>query len=126
MRRTVGRFCLGGVAARARAFVLGLLSSLRRRNCWTIADQAGDLSPTGCSTRKPGPWDADAVRDDLRGHVIEHLGSADAVLVMNETDDVKKGTASVIPTPGWWRRCCRACREVPDKTGQDYCRRQWL
>jgi SRSO17 transposase len=39
-------------------------------------------------------WDADAVRDDLRGYVIEHLGSADAVLVADETGDVKKGTAS--------------------------------
>lgn len=36
-------------------------------------------------------WDADAVRDDLRGYVIEQLGSADAVLVVG---DVKKGTAS--------------------------------
>ena len=25
-------------------------------------------------------WDADAVRDDLRGYVIEHLGDPDAVL----------------------------------------------
>jgi SRSO17 transposase len=39
-------------------------------------------------------WDADAVRDDLRGYVIEHLGSADAVLVVDETADVKKGRAS--------------------------------
>ena len=39
-------------------------------------------------------WDADAVRDDLRGYVIEHLGSADAVLVVDETGDVKKGRAS--------------------------------
>ena len=39
-------------------------------------------------------WDADAVRDDLRGYVIEHLGSPDAVLVVDETGDVKKGSAS--------------------------------
>jgi SRSO17 transposase len=41
----------------------------------------------------PARWDADAVRDGLRGYVIEHLGSADAVLVVDETGDVKKGTA---------------------------------
>ena len=41
-------------------------------------------------------WDADAVRDDLRGYVIEHLGSPDAVLVVDETGDVKKGRAVII------------------------------
>jgi SRSO17 transposase len=39
-------------------------------------------------------WDADAVRDDVRAYVVEHLGSADAVLVVDETGDVKKGAAS--------------------------------
>ena len=80
---------------RARAFVLGLLSGLRRKNCWTIAELAGDLTPDGMHhLLAAARWDADAVRDDLRGYVIEHLGSADAVLVVDETGDVKKGTAS--------------------------------
>jgi SRSO17 transposase len=39
-------------------------------------------------------WDASAVRDDVRAYVVEYLGSADAVLVVDETGDVKKGTAS--------------------------------
>ena len=34
------------------------------------------------------------LRDDVRAYVVEHLGSADAVLVVDETGDVKKGTAS--------------------------------
>jgi hypothetical protein len=38
--------------------------------------------------------DADAVRDDVRGYVVEHLGDPAAVLVVDETGDVKKGTAS--------------------------------
>ena len=80
---------------RARAFVLGLLSGLRRKNCWTIAELAGDATPDGMQHLLAGArWDADAVRDDLRGYVIEHLGSAEAVLVVDETGDVKKGTAS--------------------------------
>jgi SRSO17 transposase len=80
---------------RARAFVLGVLSGLRRKNCWTIAELAGDLTPDGMHHLLAGArWDADAVRDDLRGYVVEHLGSADAVLVVDETGDVKKGTAS--------------------------------
>jgi hypothetical protein len=32
---------------RARAFVLGLRAELPRKNCWTIAGQVGDPSPTG-------------------------------------------------------------------------------
>jgi hypothetical protein len=40
-------------------------------------------------------WDADGVRDDLRDHVASHLGDPDAVLVVDETGDAKKGTATV-------------------------------
>ena len=39
-------------------------------------------------------WDADAVRDDLRAYVVEHLGDPGAVLVLDETGFVKKGTKS--------------------------------
>src|SRR6516225_626651 len=39
-------------------------------------------------------WDAGGVRDDVRGYVIEHLGDPAAVLVIDETGDVKKGTAT--------------------------------
>ena len=30
---------------RARAFMLGLLAALPRKNCWTIAEHAGDATP---------------------------------------------------------------------------------
>ena len=39
--------------------------------------------------------DDEAVREDLRGYVVEHLGDPGAVLVVDETGDVKKGTATV-------------------------------
>jgi len=32
---------------RARAFVLGLLAELPRKNCWTIAEQCGNATPDG-------------------------------------------------------------------------------
>jgi SRSO17 transposase len=95
MGRIAGRFARVEPRRRARALVLGLLSGLRRKNCWTIAELAGDATPDGMHhLLAAARWDADAVRDDLRGYVIEHLGSADAVLVVDETGDVKKGTAS--------------------------------
>jgi SRSO17 transposase len=40
-------------------------------------------------------WDADAVRDELRGYVIDAFGDPDAVLVVDETGDVKKGVHTV-------------------------------
>ncbi|MFE3502548.1 transposase [Kitasatospora sp. NPDC059160] len=36
-------------------------------------------------------WDADAVRDDLREYVVENLHDDRAVLVADETGDMKKG-----------------------------------
>jgi hypothetical protein len=37
----------GGAASAGAAFVLGLLAGLRRKNCWTIAEHAGDATPDG-------------------------------------------------------------------------------
>ena len=47
MGRIAGRFGRVEPRRRARAFVLGLLAGLRRKNCWTIAEHAGDGSPDG-------------------------------------------------------------------------------
>lgn len=35
------------------------------------------------------------MRDDVRGYVLDHLGDPGAVLVLDETGDLKKGTATV-------------------------------
>src|SRR5262249_19409930 len=95
MGQIAGRFARVEPRRRARAFVLGLLSGLPRKNCWTIAEQAGDATPDGMQhLLAAARWDADAVRDDVRAYVVEHLGSPDAVLVVDETGDLKKGTAS--------------------------------
>jgi integrase len=40
-------------------------------------------------------WDADQVRDDVSDYVVEHLHDDEAVLVVDETGDVKKGTNTV-------------------------------
>ena len=75
--------------------MLGLLAELPRKNCWTIAEHAGDSAPDGMQhLLARARWDADGVRDDLRSYVIEHLGDPGAVLVTDETGDVKKGTAT--------------------------------
>jgi SRSO17 transposase len=95
MGRIAGRFARVEPRRRTRALVLGLLSGLARKNCWTLAEQAGDATPDGMQhLLAAARWDAGGVRDDLRGYVIEQLGSPGGVLVVDETGDVKKGTAS--------------------------------
>jgi SRSO17 transposase len=76
--------------------VRGLLSDLPTKNCWTIAEHAGDPNPDGMQhLLARAVWDEDKVRDDLRDYVVEHLGDPEAVLVVDETGDLKKGTATV-------------------------------
>ena len=94
--RVAGRFARVEPRRRARAFVPGLLADLPRKNCWTLAEHVGDASPGGMQhLLARAVWDHDGVRDDLRDYVVEHLGDPGAVLVVDETGDLKKGTATV-------------------------------
>jgi SRSO17 transposase len=93
--RIAGRFARVEPRKRAFAYVRGLLSALERRNGWTLAEQAGDGSPDGMQALLCSPgWDADAVRDDVRGYVVEHIGDPAGVLIADETGFVKKGLRS--------------------------------
>jgi SRSO17 transposase len=70
--RVAGRFPRVEPRRRARAFVLGLLAELPRKNCWTIAEHAGDASPDGMQhLLARAVWDHDGVRDDLRAYLSE-------------------------------------------------------
>ena len=81
---------------RVRAYLQGLLCLVERKNGWQLAENAGDRTPDGVQDFLARmSWDADQVRDDLRAYVIAQLGDADAVLVLDETGFVKKGTKSV-------------------------------
>jgi SRSO17 transposase len=94
--RVAGRFGRVEPRRRARAFVLGLLADLPRKNCWTIAEHAGDTTPDGLQHLLAGAvWDHDAVRDDVRDYLVDHLGDPGAVLVVDETGDLKKGASTV-------------------------------
>ena len=96
MGRIGGRFGRVEPRRRARGFVRGSLAGLPRMNCWTIAEHAGDPTPDGMQhLLERARWDTDGVRDDLRGYVIDHLGDPGAVLVIDETGDLKKGTTTV-------------------------------
>ncbi|CAM5353285.1 IS701 family transposase [Streptomyces olivaceoviridis] len=96
MERIAGQFSRVEPRLRARQLMLGLLADLPRKNCWTIAEHTGDATPDGLQhLLGRAKWEADLVRDDLRAFVLEHLADDQAVLVMDETGDLKKGTRTV-------------------------------
>ena len=93
--RIAPRFVRTEPRRRALAYLRGLLLPLERKNGWQLAEAAGDATPDGVQDfLSRMHWDADAVRDDLRAYVIEHLGEPDAVLVLDETGFLKKGDKS--------------------------------
>jgi SRSO17 transposase len=95
--RSDGRtVCSCGDRRGARSFLFGLLADLPPKNCWTIAEHAGERDPHGMQhLLARASWDTDGVRDDLREYVIGALGETDAVLVVDKTGDLKKGSATV-------------------------------
>lgn len=89
------RFARPQPRAQAGRYLLGLLSDLERKNGWTLAERSGDRSPDATQRLlNHAEWDADAVRDDLRDYVVEYLADDSAVLVIDETGFLKKGTKS--------------------------------
>src|SRR5947207_14613340 len=91
-----GRFGRVEPRRQARAYLLGLLSDVDTRTCWQLAEQAGDRTPHRMQRLlSEAVWDADKVRDDVRGYVVDELGDPDAVLILDDTGDLKKGSSSV-------------------------------
>jgi SRSO17 transposase len=94
--RIAHRFVRAEVRERARRYLAGLLGPIARRNGWQLAEHLGERHPRGVQRLLDAArWDADAVRDDLRAYVVEHLGDERGVLVVDETGFLKKGTKSV-------------------------------
>lgn len=96
MDRIRPRFARFEPARHAAGLVAGLLAGLERKNCWTIAEHRGDVDPRGLQhLLSRAIWDADLVRDDVRDYVVGAFGDPSGVLIVDETGDVKKGTATV-------------------------------
>lgn len=80
---------------RAGRFVRALLAEVPRKNGWQLAEELGERNPHGVQRLlAEADWDEDAVRDELRRYVVEHLGEEDGVLVVDETGFLKKGKKS--------------------------------
>jgi SRSO17 transposase len=79
----------------AMAYLRGLLSPAERKNSWQLAEVSGDATPYAFQhLLRRALWEPDAVRDELRGYVIQHLRDPAAVLVLDETGFLKKGRHS--------------------------------
>jgi SRSO17 transposase len=110
--RIAPRFARQKVRERARHYLAGLLESGERRTGSQMAKHIGELSPDGVQRLlNSARWDADLVRNDLRGYVIERLGDPVGVLVITEVGFPKKGTKSVgvarqhNPSTGRYENC---------------------
>ena len=94
--RIAGRFRRSEARERAKQYLAGLLDRVERKNGWQMAEHLGESGPQGVQRLlNAADWDEDAVRDDLRAYVVEHLGGPDGVLIVDETGFIKKGTKSV-------------------------------
>ena len=94
--RIAPRFARYEPLRHAGELMAGTVSGLDRKNCWTIAEHRGAATPDGLQhPLARASWDADAVRDDLRDYVVDAFGDRSAVLILDETGDVKKGVHSV-------------------------------
>jgi SRSO17 transposase len=85
---------------RVLRYLTGLLSTAERKNGWQLAELAGETTPDGIQRLlSSAHWEADAVRDDLVAYVLEQLADPQAILVLDETGFVKKGSKSVGVAP---------------------------
>ena len=113
--RIAGRFGRAEPRARVREYVSGLVAGLERKNGWTLAERAGEVSPDGMQRLlRRADWDVDGVRDDVRDYVVEHLGDRDGVLIADDTGFPEEGHPVGGRAAAVFRHC-RADGELPGR-----------
>jgi SRSO17 transposase len=86
------RFVRPEVRRRVAVFLRGLLGGVERKNGWQLAEHAGETTPDGMQRLlTTARWDAEALRDEVRGYVVEQLGEPGGVLVVDETGGPEEG-----------------------------------
>jgi SRSO17 transposase len=94
-RRLAPYFARSQSRDRVLAYLRGVLSEAERKNSWQVAEVCGEPTPYGFQyLLNRAEWDADAVRDELRTYLRQHLGDPNGVLVLDETGFLKKGRHS--------------------------------
>ena len=81
--------------ANAHKYMRGLLSPIERKNGWQMAEAVGETTPYAIQQfLYRGQFNADNLRNHLRGYVNEKLGDDEGVLVADETGFLKQGKMS--------------------------------
>jgi SRSO17 transposase len=76
-------------------FVQAILSSVERKNGWQVAEHAREATPYGMQRLlSQAIWDVDGVRDEVRTFALEHLGTSQAIVAVDETSFPKRGKHS--------------------------------
>ncbi len=87
--------------ARSRLAALGYVDALLaepgdRRSCWQLAEAAGHATPRRLQALlAEHAWDWKQALAGLQRFVLDHLGDPEAILVLDETAELKKGTMTV-------------------------------
>src|SRR5260370_17984661 len=80
------------VRKRVGRYLQGLLAPVERKNGWQMAEELGEANAHGVQRLlEEADWDEEAVRDERRAEVIEHLGGASGILGAGETGFITKG-----------------------------------
>ena len=64
-----------------------------RRSCWQLAEAAGHATPRRMQALlAEHAWDWTAALAGLQRFIVAHLGDPEAIVVLDETAELKKGT----------------------------------
>ena len=100
-RRIAGRFACSEARERVKRYLVGLLGRVERKNGWQLAEAIGDKDPQGVQRLlNSAKWDADAVRDDLREYVVEHLGDEESGVLVAEVGGGRRLLRPLPRVPG--------------------------
>src|SRR6266545_1744069 len=67
-----------------------------RKSCWQLGEQAGHATPRRMQALLAQyAWDWRAALGRLQRFILDHLGDPEAILVLDEAADLKKGTMTV-------------------------------
>ena len=87
--------------ARSRLTAFAYISALLaergdRKSCWQLGEQAGHASPRRMQALlAEHAWDWKAVLAALQRFILAYLGDPEAIVVLDETAELKKGTRTV-------------------------------
>ena len=99
-----------------------------RKSCWQLAERAGHATPRRMQALLAEyAWDWKAALAALQRFIVARLGDPEAIVVLDETAELKKGTArpawpgSMPGSPGRWRTARRWCSPPTSAPAPTYC-----